>query len=80
LLGSRKARYDWRRALRFGLLSGCFVVLVVIIVAGVGWLAGWGTPTLSLTTLYWLLAIFAAVSLVVFGWISTIELFLERNM
>ena len=80
MLGSKRPRYDWRRALRFGLLSGCFALLLETIIAGLGWFAGWWTPRLTSTTLYGLLGTFSVVSLLVFGWISTIELFLERDM
>ena len=60
---SNGERQKLRKALVFGLLSGCFITLVSIAVSGVLYaLTGWGSLRLDWSTVYWSLAIFGVSS------------------
>ncbi len=77
MLGSKSARYTTGRALLFGLVGGCFTVLVSAIAGCIFWLAGLFSPGAVSTTVYWLLGIFGVSSVTVFLAIMDIESFLE---
>jgi hypothetical protein len=74
---SRGERHKLRRALLFGLLSGCFITLISVAVSVCLALSGLVPLRPSSGTISWLLGIFGVCSVTVFMAILAYESFFE---
>jgi hypothetical protein len=77
MMGSKSARYTFRRALLFGLVGGCFITLMSVAVAGVFMLCGLGSLGPILTAIYWALAVFGVSSITIMLAVLVYESFCE---
>ena len=77
MLGSKSARWTWRRAVLYGFLSGCFITLVSIAGAGIFVLCGLVSLDLTSRTIYWALAVFGVSSITITLAVIAFEAFCE---
>lgn len=77
MMGSKSARYTLRHAFLFGLLGGCFVTLVAVVVAVVFLLSGLVSSGSVSTAIYWALAIFGVSSVTIMLAVLVYESFCE---
>jgi Mg/Co/Ni transporter MgtE len=77
MMGSKSARYTLRRAFLFGLLGGCFVTLVAVVVAVVFVLSGLISLGSVSTAIYWALGIFGVSSVTLMLAVLVYESFCE---
>jgi len=77
MMGSKSARYTFRRALLFGLLGGFFITSAAAAAAGVFVLCGYGSLGPISTAIYWALATFGVSSITIMLTVLAYESFCE---
>jgi len=80
IVRSRGKRFNLRRVLLFGLLSGCFITLVSVAVSAVLVLCGLVPLSPSSGRIYWLLVIFGLSSVSIIIAILVYESFCEPTI